>query len=144
MTYRLIAIIAGAVLAGAATAAASGGERGPAVTHPATAKECGECHMAFQPALLPAGSWNRIIDGLKDHFGEDASLPADLTLAIREYLTSHAGRHGDPGIIRITGQPWFVREHRFPPSVWQRPEVKTKSNCTACHAGAERGLYDDD
>jgi hypothetical protein len=52
-------------------------ERVPPVTHAATLKECGECHMAYQPGLLPAASWNRIMDGLADHFGENASvLPA--------------------------------------------------------------------
>ena len=129
---------------GAAGAAASALERVPAIAHAATAKECGECHMAFQPALLPAGSWLRIMDGLADHFGEDASLPADLTASIRAYLAGNAGRSGDPAITRITERSWFVKEHRFPAAVWQRPEIKTKSNCLACHPRAEQGSYDDD
>ncbi len=129
---------------GAAGAAASGLERVPVISHPATAKECGECHMAFQPALLPAGSWLRIMDGLADHFGEDASLAADLTASIRAYLAANAGRSGDPAITRITEQSWFVKEHRFPAAVWQRPEIMTKSNCLACHPRAEKGSYDDD
>ncbi|MDG4602406.1 MAG: cytochrome C [Defluviicoccus sp.] len=141
--YRwLVALII--VMGGAAGAAAGGPERVPAIAHPATAKECGECHMAFQPALLPAGSWLRIMDGLADHFGEDASLPADLTASIRAYLVANAGRSSDPKITRITEQSWFAKEHRFRSSVWQRPEIKTKSNCLACHPRAEQGNYDDD
>lgn len=131
-------------LAGAAGAAASAVERVPAIAYAATAKECGECHMAFQPALLPAGSWTRVMDQLADHFGDNASLPADLAASIRGYLTANAGRVGDPTIIRITGQAWFLKEHRFSQRVWQRPEIRTKSNCLACHPRAEQGLYDDD
>ncbi|SUS06946.1 Cytochrome C [uncultured Defluviicoccus sp.] len=142
MRRWLVALII--VMGGAAGAAAGGPERVPAIAHPATAKECGECHMAFQPALLPAGSWLRIMDGLADHFGEDASLPADLTASIRAYLAANAGRSGDPKITRITEQSWFAKEHRFRASVWQRPEIKTKSNCLACHPRAEQGNYDDD
>ncbi|MDG4574601.1 MAG: cytochrome C [Defluviicoccus sp.] len=138
----LVALII--AMGGAAGAAASGLERVPAVSHPATAKECGECHMAFQPALLPTGSWLRITDGLADHFGEDASLPADLAASIRAYLAANAGRSGDPKVTRITEQSWFAKEHRFRASVWQRPEIKTKSNCLACHPRAEQGDYDDD
>ncbi len=109
-----------------------------------TAQECGECHMAFQPALLPAASWTRIMDGLQNHFGDDASLPSEVTIAIRNYLAAHAGRTGDPGTLRVTGQPWFAQEHRFSPRVWQQPAVKVKSNCVACHTDADQGLYEDD
>lgn len=84
------------------------------------------------------------MDGLKDHFGDDASLPADVATGIRGYLTAHAGRTGDPEVIRITEQPWFIKEHRYPPSVWQRPEIRAKSNCLACHPRPEQGIYDDD
>lgn len=136
-------IFVGAALASTA-AAASGIERVPPVGDTTTAKECGECHMAFQPALLPAESWMRIMDGLKDHFGDDASLPADVAASIRGYLAAHAGRTGDPEVIRITEQPRFIKEHRYPPSVWQRPEIRAKSNCLACHPRAEQGIYDDD
>lgn len=142
MRRWLVALIIG--VAGATDAAASALEWVPAISHPATVKECGECHMAFQPALLPAGSWMRIMDGLDDHFDENASLPAGVAASIRDYLAANAGRIGDPAITRITEQSWFVKEHRFSPAVWQRPEIRTKSNCLACHSRAEQGIYDDD
>ncbi len=44
-------------------------ERVAPVTDAATLKECGECHMAYHPGLLPTASRNRIMDGLADHFG---------------------------------------------------------------------------
>lgn len=120
MRSSCLAILIGALVAsGSATAGRV--ERVPPLGDATTARECGECHMAFQPALLPAESWMRIMDGPKNHFGDDASLPADVTAHIRSHLTAHAGRTGDARIVRITEQPWFVREHRFRPSVWERP-----------------------
>ena len=38
--------------------------------------ECGSCHLAYPPELLPASSWRRIMAGLDRHFGADASLDA--------------------------------------------------------------------
>lgn len=130
----------------------------PPVKDPLVLKECGECHMAFQPAFLPARSWNRMVDELARHFGEDASLPADKVQAIRAYLNANAGdvvtvgragkymRWVAPGGTpqRITDNPDFERKHRFPERVWKDPKVVTKSNCPACHRGADQGQYDDD
>jgi hypothetical protein len=115
----------------------------PPVTNAATRKECGECHMAFQPALLPATSWNRIMDTLDQHFGENASLAPDIAAEIRAYLTANAGR-GDPARLRITEQRWWRHEHDFRPAAWQRPEVRSPANCEACHPGAAQGLYEGD
>ncbi|KAA0592379.1 nitrate/TMAO reductase-like tetraheme cytochrome c subunit [Azospirillum lipoferum] len=134
--FAMLALTAGAAIA-------SEFERVRPVTHAATQKECGECHMAFQPGLLPAVSWTRIMDGLQDHFGENASLPADTAAAIRSYLTQTAGS-GDGRLIRITEQRWWLRKHDFEPSIWSRKTVKAKSNCEACHRTAAQGLYEDD
>ncbi|MBC7952522.1 MAG: diheme cytochrome c [Rhodospirillaceae bacterium] len=108
-------------------------------------KECGQCHMAFQPGLLPAASWGRMMDNLADHFGDNATLSAQKAAPIRAYLVANAGRdrRGDTP-ARITEARWFTHEHNFADKVWKRPEVVTKSNCPACHQGAEQGLYDDD
>jgi hypothetical protein len=101
--------------------------------------------MAFQPALLPAASWRAIMAGLGDHFGEDASLDAKLAAEIEAYLARNAGGSGDGRLLRITGQRWWRREHDdFSASAWQRPEVRSKVNCEACHRDAAQGLYEDD
>ncbi len=131
-----VLLIGGAALAGEF-------EQVPPVTHPAMLKECGECHMAYQPGLLPAASWNRIMDGLSDHFGENASLPADAVTTLRAYLTQNAGG-GDGQLTRITEQPWWQRKHDFDPTIWQRKAVGSKSNCEACHREAAKRLYEDD
>ncbi len=142
---HLLAAAAIVVLASAAATAvrASDYEHVGSVTDPATLKECAECHMAFQPALLPAESWNRVMDGLADHFGDNASLPSGAVAAIRDYLTGNAGR-GNGALLRITEQRWWEREHRFRPTVWARDDVRSKANCEACHRDAVRGRYEDD
>lgn len=130
----------------------------PPVTDMLTKAECGDCHMAFQPGFLPARSWDRMMDTLSDHFGDDAFLPPEKAEAVRAYLTANAGdvrprgaarqymRWVAPGGApqRITESPAFLREHDFRPGVWRRPDVVTRSNCLACHKGAERGDYEDD
>lgn len=142
----------------AAFPALAGDDRVPPVKDALVQKECGGCHMAFQPAFLPAQSWRRMMDDLANHFGEDAGLPADKAQAIRDYLTANAGdvattgrarkymRWVTPGSTpqRITENPDFQRKHRFAETVWRNPKVVTKSNCPACHGGADRGWYDDD
>ena len=129
----------------------------PPVTDAVVKKECGDCHMAFQPAFLPARSWRVMMGGLRDHFGDNATLPEDTVTHIRVYLEANAGDvigrgvgrdftrriPADAAPQRITETREFLREHRFSDSVWKRPDVVTKSNCVACHPAAERGHYED-
>lgn len=141
---RLFYLTAAALVAGLPALAVAGmNEHVPPVRHAPTAKECGECHMAFQPALLPAESWGRIMDGLADHFGDNASLPADAAAEIRAYLTANAGG-GDGREMRITAQRWFVREHKFRTDPRHDAKIRSPANCAACHPGAARGEYEDD
>lgn len=129
------------------------------VTDPETLKACGECHMAFQPAFLPARSWTRMMGQLSDHFGDNASMAPDKAERIRQVLVAgaadtaggKAGRKALRGLspsdtpLRITETPRFVAKHEhIAAREWARPEVMTKSNCAACHRGAEAGAYDDD
>ncbi len=128
------------------------------VSDPVTAKECGACHMAFQPQMLPKRSWVKIMSGLSDHFGEDASLDAEATKRIRSYLTENAadsnwwggkfmrGVKDTTTPLRITETPYWIRKHsgEINPRVWKDPRVRSKANCTACHRNADRGNYDDD
>lgn len=149
MKTQIAPVLALAVLiAGAGGSLADEMEAVPPVTHQATRDECGECHMAYQPALLPRESWIAIMDGLADHFGEDASLPPALTAEIKTYLvgaSAPARRPAAQPILAITEQRWWLHEHDdIRAARWQSPEVGAKGNCPACHKGAERGLYDDE
>jgi hypothetical protein len=135
-------------IAGADASFADDFEAVPPVRHQATLKECGECHMAYQPALLPRESWAAMMDDLPNHFGEDASLPDKLAADIRAYLTGAsepARRNRGQPELRITGTRWWIHEHDdVRASAWRDPKVGAKSNCAACHKQAEQGYYDDD
>ena len=46
--------------------------------------------------------------------------------------------------LRITELPRWVKEHRKVPDwEWKHKDVRSKTNCVACHADAELGYYND-
>jgi len=140
-------------------AQAGGGRYFPPVADAVVKTECGSCHLAFAPSMLPASSWSLMMGDLKNHFGDDASVDAATTEKITRYLTENAGDTGGQrygrrllsGIspqnapLRITELPKWVREHReVSAAEWKKKDVGSKANCTACHADAARGYYEDD
>jgi cytochrome c553 len=121
------------------------GERMPAARNALWQAECGACHVAYPPRLLPAESWHALMSGLDRHFGSDASLAPAAEREIGAFLEKNAGsnRHaaGKP-ILRITETRWFQREHdEVPERTWKNPKVKSPANCAACHTQAESGNY---
>ncbi len=109
--------------------------------------ECGACHVAYPPRLLPANSWRALMSGLDKHFGSDASLDPATTREISTFLENNAGsnRHatGKPP-LRITETRWFQHEHdEVSARTWKNPKVKSASNCAACHLQAERGDFNE-
>lgn len=125
----------------------SGGERAPAsaAIHPAYAKECGACHLAFPPRLLPAASWTKLMAGLDRHFGQDAELDGESRATIERWLVERARRGPEDGApLRLTEGAWFRREHRKVEDAAARPSVRTLANCAACHPGAERWDFEED
>ncbi len=146
---------AAALLAGG-TALAEGGGSLPPVQDQATLKECGACHIAFQPQMLPMRSWHAIMNHLSGHFGEDASLPEATSAGIEAYLVSNAG--DAPGVtgtrryiqripagatpLRITDTRFWHGAHgEISGAAFTNSRVKTKANCVACHRGAQQGQY---
>lgn len=108
--------------------------------------ECGSCHVAFPPRMLPAESWREMMSGLNKHFGTDAGLEVPVALEIGAFLEKNAStRKHEPTaklLLRITETRWFIREHdEVSDSVWKNPKVKSRTNCSACHIQAERGNY---
>ena len=137
-----------------------------AVSLSSYAEECGSCHMAYQPALLPALAWARVMDpaALADHYGDEASLPDQTLMEITTYLTAQAADQGDgqrahgfalgaPGIEgpggplpRVTASAYFKRKHGEIPArmVRDNTEVGGFSQCNTCHQGAADGVYHED
>ena len=128
------------------------------VNNPTYIEECGACHFTYQPELLPSGSWDKILAGLEDHFGEIIELDLASRKVIDEYLKANAAEHssakravkimrslGSQTPLRITEIPYIQRKHHeVSPSVFSRDPIGSFSNCLACHTTAEKGIYDDD
>jgi Dihaem cytochrome c len=118
----------------------------PAQVNAKFRQECSACHIAYAPGLLPAASWRKVMAGLDQHFGTDASLTDQENREITTYLVSHASNRWTAATtpLRITEAAWFKREHdshEISPAVWKRPDVKSPSNCAACHLQAENGNF---
>ncbi len=123
--------------------------RMPGASNSKWQSECGACHVAFPPRLLPAESWRAMMSGLDKHFGSDASLDAATSREIGDFLQKNAsgGKYAksDKPLLRITETRWFIREHdEVAQHTWTNPKVKSPANCAACHIKAESGNYSED
>ena len=127
------------------------------VRDPVVAKECSSCHMLYPVGLLPAQSWARIVNGLANHFGENASVDAQTAEQLKAYLTGGDAsalqvrvRRGGPGLaeppLRITELDWFRAEHgprKASPAALQARGAKSLGDCAACHRDAALGIFED-
>ncbi len=140
--------MAGAALVGALTAQADNVAM-PGNAPGAYRTECGACHIAYAPGLLPAASWRSLMSNLSRHYGSDASLDVGVAAELSAWLQANAGgarqarrESSPPAEDRITRSTWFVREHReIGADVWRRGAVGSASNCAACHANAALGRF---
>ena len=130
----------------------NGEDRGKPVMPPqSNAKwltECGGCHMAFPPGLLPAASWKKIMAGLDKHFDTDASLSAQDAKEITDYLVKYPSNRWTAATapLRISDSQWFKIKHsssEINPAIWKRESVKSPANCMACHGGADKGDFNE-
>ncbi len=119
--------------------------------------ECGSCHTAYAPGLLPARSWRKMMDGLSKHFGEDASLaePDQLEILMNLELLASDGSQANMRMRRINGaiaagaMPQRVSETGYfkfmhdevPAYIWKRKKIGSLANCVACHTRANEGRY---
>ena len=129
-----------------------------AVTNPVYQEECGSCHMAYPPGLLPGRSWEKMMAGLEEHFGENAELDSATAAELTRFLVEHSAdakpqyrrsRHitrdlsSESVPLRITELAYFRHEHDEIPArlVTANPKVNSFSNCNACHQKAELGSF---
>jgi hypothetical protein len=119
----------------------------PAKLNATWQQECGACHLAFAPGLLPAESWRQVMARLDKHFGTDASLSAQENREITAFLVKHASNRwrAPTAPLAISETVWFRRKHdEIAPAVWQRAAVKSPANCAACHPAADKGDFEED
>lgn len=116
--------------------------------------ECGDCHTPHHPSLLPAATWDKLMATLDDHFGEDASLDAETTAKIRDWLVANSAERYDTRAanafrtpdaadpLRITATArWKGIHEEIPPETFKRKDIGGPVNCAACHGDAETGLF---
>ncbi|MDO8811639.1 MAG: cytochrome b/b6 domain-containing protein [Gallionella sp.] len=121
-------------------------------------EECGSCHLAFHPNLLPIRSWQKTMAEQEKHFGTDLALDAATSEALLAFLVNNAAENSNREAafkinrsikaedtpLRITETPYWVRKHQdIAESVWRLSKVKSKTNCAACHLDAEAGTFED-
>ena len=128
------------------------------VTNQTYREACGECHLAYQPELLPSASWLKILNQLDDHFGEEIEVDLDKIKTISDYLKTNGAENssskrskkimrslGNHSPMRITDIPYIRREHHeLDPAIFKRKSIGSLANCAACHITADKGIYDDD
>lgn len=165
MKHLLYTTLLGAALIGAPllspNAEAASKDLGQFVSDELTKKECGDCHMAFPPVQLTAGGWKKIMAGLSDHFGEDASLEPAQVKHIEAYLVGKSLDGGgtmwgkmtikrwkkkglvDP--IRITDTPGWKGAHSRPKYRRMAQDVgyDKGANCIKCHKQADKGIFEE-
>ena len=129
------------------------------VASPLYREECGSCHFAFQPGLLPEKSWRKMMAGLEDHFGDNAELDAETQKILLDYLVINSAdksnykrskrivgslKSGEVP-LRITDTVYFIRKHDELPAryVTDNKEVGSYSKCEACHTRAEAGSFNE-
>lgn len=103
--------------------------------------ECGVCHMAFPPGLLPSEDWLDIMAQLDKHFGVDASLDPSVSSEIAVYLKQNGGNHDGfwgrgEDLPRITTTAKFQKKHRGAIRLWSKGQVKSLNDCGTCHKEA--------
>jgi hypothetical protein len=120
-------------------------------------QECGSCHFAYLPGMLPERSWHALLARADAHFGEALSLAPEAARHIEAYLAANAADHSDyrgsalmlqelsPAAtpVRITALPLMRHRHVVIGRLLGRPNVKVKTltNCDACHENAASGSF---
>ena len=120
-------------------------------------KECGSCHFPYQPGLLPANSWKKMMVNLDKHFETDATLAPEDFETLSKYLNDNSAEKNMqykrsnrivssllPGqeADSISTTPYMVQKHReIRKDLITQPDVKGLFNCMACHTTADKGIY---
>lgn len=118
---------------------------------------CASCHMLYAPSTLPADSWKKMMQGLNNHFGDNAEVDS----AVREEVSAYLQRNAADKVENIYAQPmlnllkdgetperisdtkYFKLLHDVvrPEMVSGNPDVKSVARCEVCHYEALDGRF---
>jgi cytochrome b len=119
----------------------------------AWSRECGSCHLAYPPALLPMRSWERTLAEQDHHFGEDLSLTeaasAKLLAAARAAPPQSwaawrlaSSVKGTEAPLQVTGLRAWKRLHaNVEAAQFKPPNAAGPHECDACHRDAASGIF---
>lgn len=120
-------------------------------------EECGACHYAYPPGLLPTSSWIGIMQTLDDHFEDNAETDEETATYVTNYLTENALREGQPSKLsallrnmpdqpplRVTDLPGFLQLHESEMELIEGVDMGMEffAPCEDCHRQADQGLFD--
>ncbi len=101
------------------------------------AAACGSCHLPYRADLLPKASWEALLNGMDDHFGQAVALEEAQKAALAAYLGGNAADSGKTRLggkimsslgnavpMRLSEVPLIIREHHG--------DIAGKS-CADCH-----------
>ena len=123
---------------------------------PLYVNECGACHEAWHPSLLPVRSWLLTMATQDDHFGEDLGLSPQVAGQLQAFLVRHAaelspteaafrvalGTPPDESPLRITDTAMWQQAHAdLSESTFQAEPVRSANRCEACHEDAATGAF---
>ncbi|MCF6323284.1 MAG: cytochrome b/b6 domain-containing protein [Gammaproteobacteria bacterium] len=121
-------------------------------------EECGACHLAFHPSLLPARSWQYLFTQQENHFEEDLMLDEETLSELLNYARENSAEKNKTEAawkinrsvmknerpLKITSITYWKEKHsEISDAIWQKKSVQSKSNCGACHFDAEQGTFQD-
>ena len=122
-------------------------------------RECGSCHIAYPPMLLPIKSWQHLMSSLDSHFGDNAELESKTSSHILTYLNQNS-LESDTGLVvshwqkviledppmRITELNVFKVDHKEPYRLLgdSAEEPGFFAPCGDCHKEAELGIFSKD
>lgn len=125
----------------------------PLAQNAAWNKECSGCHLAYPPSILPARSWEALLEKQNDHFGEDLGLDDATVKDLRGFAVSHSAEsHVTPLAwkidsttpaqstpLRVTETAyWKRRHHEVSDAEWNRTK---RFACDGCHLDATAGTF---
>jgi len=118
---------------------------------------CAACHMAYAPSTLPSRSWKNIMDGLEDHFGDNAEVSSEVGKEVSAYLQNNAADHveniyAQPMLhllkdtdtpLRVSSTPYFKFLHDIVTDemVEGNLQVLSYARCEVCHHEATGGRF---
>ncbi|MBK9083613.1 MAG: cytochrome b/b6 domain-containing protein [Rhizobiales bacterium] len=155
-----LAVLVVVAICAVATQLTLAGMRRPALGVPTApldasyARECGACHAAPSPAIASSKTWRRVMAGLDDHYGDNASLDADTARALSQYLDANAAERWDTQVSRRVGaasvgedlrvtrtRAWTRLHEDIAPATFAAKPVGGAINCAACHRDAATGRF---